>query len=238
MLTKSLSPREACSIEGPDGELLFSAFVYNRASPQNTTMSVTTTNPVSSTVLQALTDYDIHHTGDPEHPRTPDPPNPQRRSSSSENPETWDSDHRRVPPYRPINHELRGPERPNGVNAIEVGFIFTMFLGVRTIAVSLRFRQWLTASLAALLMSVTASGQNMEEYWREAERSLFCLQDWRRVVIRDEGDRFRVKTRSQLLKSTLSLDVMRTFLSQDFFAQHVIAGTFYHPDGLTPSIFP
>lgn len=121
-------------------------------------MSVTTTNSVSSTVLQALTDYDIHHTGDPEHPRTPEPPNSQRQPSPLDSPENWDTDHRRVPPHRPINHELRGPERPNGVNAIEVGFIFTMFLGVRVIAVSIRSRACLTASLVALLIRVTASG--------------------------------------------------------------------------------
>jgi hypothetical protein len=101
-------------------------------------MSVTTTaNPLSGAVLQALTDYDIHHSGNPENPRTPEPPNPQRDLSSTvENPIDWDTDHRRVPPYRPIDQSLLGLERPNGVNAIETAFIFTMFLGVRTLAVS------------------------------------------------------------------------------------------------------
>ncbi len=101
-------------------------------------MSVTTTaNPVTATVLQALTDYDIHHSGNPEHPQTPEPPN-QRDDSSAivENPADWDTEHRRVPPYRPIDHNLIGPERPGGVNIIETAFISTMFLGVRLIAVS------------------------------------------------------------------------------------------------------
>jgi len=98
-------------------------------------MSVTTTaNPVSSAVLQALTDYDIHHSGNPENPRAPEPPNAQSNISASvENPPDWDTEHRRVPPYRPVQNQL-GPERPNGVNAIEVAFISTMFLGVRLIA--------------------------------------------------------------------------------------------------------
>jgi hypothetical protein len=105
------------------------------ASPAN--MSVTTTaNPVSSAVLQALTDYDIHHSGDPENPRTPEAPNAQPLSATSaQNPPDWDTEHRRVPPHRPTQDQ-RGPERPDGVNAIERGFIATMFLGVRTLAVS------------------------------------------------------------------------------------------------------
>ncbi|KAJ9604712.1 hypothetical protein H2200_010826 [Cladophialophora chaetospira] len=98
-------------------------------------MSVTTTaNPVTATVLQALTDYDIHHSGNPENPRTPEAPNPHSDLSATvENPPNWDTEHRRVPPHRPIQ-DLRGPERPNGVNPIEVAFIANMFLGVRLMA--------------------------------------------------------------------------------------------------------
>lgn len=107
-------------------------------------MSVTTvTNPVSSTVLQALTDYDLHHSGDPERPKTPESPNSRSRFSRGvENPEDWDTEHRRVPPYRPIDPSLHGPERPGGSNPIETTFISTMFLGVRLVGVSfLAFRQ-------------------------------------------------------------------------------------------------
>lgn len=100
-------------------------------------MSVTTTaNPVSSAVLQALTDYDIHHSGGPEYLRTPKAPDAQQDVSTPlENPAAWDTDHRRVPAYRPVQN-LVGAERPNGGNAMEVAFIWTMFLGVRVIGVS------------------------------------------------------------------------------------------------------
>ena len=102
-----------------------------------TAMSVTTTaNPVSGDVLQALTDYDLHHSGNPEEAKTPEAPN--ERSDSSpivDNPDNWDDEHRRVPPYRPVDPSLRGPERPDGANAIEAAFIFTMLRGVGVISV-------------------------------------------------------------------------------------------------------
>jgi len=86
-------------------------------------------------MLQTLADYDVRHSGNPEHPRTPEPPNPQTEVSPSvENPEDWDSEHRRVPAYRPVDRSRLGPERPDGVNAIERTFIFTMLNGVGLIA--------------------------------------------------------------------------------------------------------
>lgn len=100
-------------------------------------MSVTTTaNSVSGTVLQALTDYNLFHSGHVERARTPEQPN--RRASLSpviENPENWDNEHRRVPPYRPVDRSLYGPERPGGVNAIEVTFIYVMLHGVGLVSV-------------------------------------------------------------------------------------------------------
>ena len=102
-------------------------------------MSVTTTaNPVSGAVLQALTDYDLHHSGQPERPRTPEQPNRQATSQQAiENPEDWDNEHRRVPPYRPVDRSLYGPERPGGVNPVEMTFIYVMLHGVGLVAVSL-----------------------------------------------------------------------------------------------------
>jgi hypothetical protein len=98
-------------------------------------MSVTTTaNPVSATVLQALADYDLHHSGAPETPSTPSPPN-QQSSPRAETPENWDTEHRRVPPFRPVDRSLLGPERPDGVNAIETTFIYLMLHGVGVVSV-------------------------------------------------------------------------------------------------------
>ena len=103
-------------------------------------MSVTTTaNPVSGAVLQVLTDYDLHHSGDPARPRTPEAPKKRRTSLQTviDRPEDWDNAHRRVPAYRPVDPSLRGPERPDGVNPIEKTFIFVMLNGVGLMAVRL-----------------------------------------------------------------------------------------------------
>jgi len=101
-------------------------------------MSVTTTaNPVSATALQALTDYDLHHSGDPERPKTPEPPNRNPRALQTvKSPENWDDEHRRVPPYRPLDRSCLGPERPGGSNPIEATFIYVMLHGVALVAVS------------------------------------------------------------------------------------------------------
>ena len=93
------------------------------------TMSVTTTqNPVTGSVLQVLADYDLHHSGDPAHPREAERPN-LRPEPSINNPHWWPSDHNRVPPYRPINRNLDLEQRPDGANAIERTFIFVMLNG-------------------------------------------------------------------------------------------------------------
>ena len=102
-------------------------------------MSVTTTaNRVSGTVLQALTDYDLHHPGQAEQPRTPEAPNTRPSPAEViENPENWDNEHRRVPPYRPVDQSLYGPERPGGVNPVEMTLIYVMLHGEGLVAVSL-----------------------------------------------------------------------------------------------------
>lgn len=47
------------------------------------------------------------------------------------NPQTWPSDFRLVPPYRPINRNLDQAERPYGANMLEFTFITVMLAGVR-----------------------------------------------------------------------------------------------------------
>lgn len=100
-------------------------------------MSVTTTqNTVSASVLQVLADYDLHHSGAPEQPGQPAPPNERDDLAiSSSNPPGWPTDHRRVPPYRPINCNLDRDVRPGGANFIEAVFIATLLNGVRLNAV-------------------------------------------------------------------------------------------------------
>lgn len=99
-------------------------------------MSVTTsTNTTTERVLSVLADYDLHHSGDPQNPSEPEPAN-SNNSPTVKNPPGWDTDHHRVPPYRPINRNLDMDLRPGGANIAEVIFIATMLNGVRLAAVS------------------------------------------------------------------------------------------------------
>jgi len=102
-------------------------------------MSVTTTsNPLTQTLLHALTDYDLHHSGDPENPQRPADPNASSSATTvtQPNPAWWPNDHRRIPPHRPVNRELDRNLRPGGTNVVEQAFIFTMLRGVQVKAVS------------------------------------------------------------------------------------------------------
>lgn len=102
-------------------------------------MSVTTTaNPVSRAVLEALTDYDLHHSGDPSSAGRAEDPNPRQIDSDPpNNPEWWPTDHRGIPNHRPINRNLDRSQRPGGVNLMEMVFIFTMLRGVQLQAASI-----------------------------------------------------------------------------------------------------
>ncbi|EFX03467.1 hypothetical protein CMQ_395 [Grosmannia clavigera kw1407] len=50
-------------------------------------------------------------------------------------PPSWPTDHRRVPPYRPVNRELDLSQRMAYNNGIEHAFISTMFFGIRVVTV-------------------------------------------------------------------------------------------------------
>jgi hypothetical protein len=121
-------------------------------------MSVTTsTNTTTQSVLHILADYDLHHSGDPLNPSEPAPPN-RNTTSNVENPPGWDTEHRRVPPYRPINQNLDMDLRPGGVNVAEAIFITTMLNGVRLTAVS--------AFEPLLLPKLTPRLKNINSIWR------------------------------------------------------------------------
>lgn len=101
-------------------------------------MSATTVdNPITTAVSrQVLQDYDIHLTGD----ETVAPPNtdsrPPQTTPTASNPPGWDTEHRGVPPYRPINREMDLTQRPLGGNPVGDVFVTTMFTGVAINAVS------------------------------------------------------------------------------------------------------
>lgn len=88
-------------------------------------MSATTVdNPITTAVSrQVLQDYDIHLTGDGT-VATPQP------TPTAANPPGWDTQHRGVPPYRPINRDLDRTQRPVGGNPVGDVFVTTMFTGV------------------------------------------------------------------------------------------------------------
>ncbi|KUI56752.1 hypothetical protein VP1G_04062 [Cytospora mali] len=92
-------------------------------------MSVTTTdNPITTTINREIQqDYEIRLTG---YNETVAPPNADNRPPPATNPSDWPTEHRGVPPYRPINTELDRSQRPwGGSLAIDV-FLVTMLHGV------------------------------------------------------------------------------------------------------------
>lgn len=95
-------------------------------------MSTTTTTPVTTAVREVLTDYDLHHSNTSESSGEAAPVSSAREetATSVSNPDSWPTDHRRVPPYRPINYNLDFAERPGGTDAAEYIFIAVMLNGV------------------------------------------------------------------------------------------------------------
>lgn len=100
-------------------------------------MSVTTTANSTRTILRVLDDYEIHHAQS--NPPKPTPLNPRpdlSLAASRRNPEDWPTQHRDVPPFKPINRDLDISTRPGGANMAERIFITTLLNGCRINAVS------------------------------------------------------------------------------------------------------
>lgn len=103
-------------------------------------MSVTTTdNPITTTLHRAaqpspLQDYEVLLTNSETTPGAA-PPNRTPSRAAASNPPGWGTEHRGVPPYRPINTELDLSQRPWNGTPVGDAFVFTMFTGVFTVAV-------------------------------------------------------------------------------------------------------
>jgi hypothetical protein len=99
-------------------------------------MSATTTdNPITyATINAALRDYDLYHSDASSSTsptaRVAPPPEPHPLPRVVGAAPTWDTTHRRVPPYRPINTELDQSVRRVYQNQIERAFVTVMFTGV------------------------------------------------------------------------------------------------------------
>ncbi|KAK4119838.1 hypothetical protein N657DRAFT_666463 [Parathielavia appendiculata] len=95
-------------------------------------MSSTTTTPTQTRTRQSvLKDYELHHS--PSSSRTvsgsPAAPPPTPQAVPLNQPQ-WDTVHRRVPPYRPINRDRDQSDVRVYTSPIERVFIGTMFTGV------------------------------------------------------------------------------------------------------------
>jgi hypothetical protein len=120
-------------------------------------MSVTTTsNPLTYASAAVLRDYELAHS-EADEPLDASLNAHPAPSSQTSNPPDWDTEHRRVPAYRPINTELDQSERRVYQNPIERAFITTMFTGVFLEAVSL----WNTLELQSQANVTTDGFQNL-----------------------------------------------------------------------------
>lgn len=111
-----------------------------RVIQQSPAMSTTATTSKQA-LDHVLADYEIRLTGTGAaaqgriSPEAVSPlPEVQRDANT---PPDWPTDHRRVPPYRPIDHSLDPAERIVYSNGVERAFITTMFFGLRLITVRL-----------------------------------------------------------------------------------------------------
>ncbi|EON67981.1 hypothetical protein W97_07127 [Coniosporium apollinis CBS 100218] len=100
-------------------------------------MSVTTTTDSARYQIHShLVDYELHHSGTsgpaPPPEAHPVPSTVDQQGLNARNPESWPTDHRRIPPYRPINRELDMSQRRVYTSVPERIFIEVMFTGVAT----------------------------------------------------------------------------------------------------------
>lgn len=99
-------------------------------------MSVTVTeNRTTYSFARTLADYDVHHSEEIEDAsqhldHRPEP------EGTGQNPPDWEENYRRVPQYRPIDHELDVQFRSTYTNNIERAFLWNMFTGIRLVSVN------------------------------------------------------------------------------------------------------
>lgn len=89
------------------------------------------TETANTSTLAVLADYELHHSGDPSPNASQNTtsPSPQQPQQQQQQPANWPTNHRRVPPYRPVNRSLSFEERAAGSNVPEFIFIQSMLHG-------------------------------------------------------------------------------------------------------------
>lgn len=98
-------------------------------------MSTTTTQAPTYSIRATLADYELHNSVPPSESAANDSSNNDVTEQTAGTLRGWSSDHRRVPPYRPVNYNLDLNERLVYQNGIERAFINTMFFGLRVVTV-------------------------------------------------------------------------------------------------------
>ncbi|CAD0106666.1 unnamed protein product, partial [Aureobasidium uvarum] len=100
------------------------------SSETTTTMSVTLTeNRTVYSLGRTLADYDLQHSGE-ENDVSEAPNSRPAPQGAGNNPADWEDTFRRVPDYRPIDHNLDFAYRDTTQNGIERAFIWNMFNGI------------------------------------------------------------------------------------------------------------
>ncbi|KAK4031457.1 hypothetical protein C8A01DRAFT_51463 [Parachaetomium inaequale] len=94
-------------------------------------MSATTIQTQTRTRQTVLRDYELHHSPSTAQVAGRSEAAPASRPQSAPlNPPNWDTTHRRVPPYRPINRDRDQSEVRIYTSTVEQVFVGTMFTGV------------------------------------------------------------------------------------------------------------
>lgn len=105
-------------------------------------MSITTINAPSHTLSTILSDYSIHLSSTHQYVSVAQSDTSTPSPLINQNPSSWPTHHRRVPPYRPVNYDLDPAERIVYNSRVEQGFITTMFFGIRIITVPTHCLIW------------------------------------------------------------------------------------------------
>ena len=96
----------------------------------------TTENPATYSIYRTLADYDLHHSGEVAGGRVDTTLNRHPAPQVHEQPRSgWETEYRRVPPYRPANPELDFSLRNQYNNGAEYFFISNMFGGIAWVEV-------------------------------------------------------------------------------------------------------
>lgn len=102
--------------------------------------STTTTQTVPSYSMgRTLADYDLHHSEPAPETRRAGEDQDEGTEERHNNPPTWETEYRRVPPHRPINRNIDIASRSITLNGAEAFFVYNMFQGIRIVEVSTAF---------------------------------------------------------------------------------------------------